>query len=294
MNTNEPATIKYARVSQKQGRVENLPILASAEFGFAQDTSQLFIGCDPALSTSVEHEAVSVVPFLNAKDVVQGYLDDSTDYNTLRVDDDLKIRVDQQSTAMALANYINTVHNENVSTGRKAIAFIDTNIEVVTSKNVHHYAQPREFVVNYSNTERVNTFGDKSYFKVLSNEDGDVFYQLAFSGALYVNIEYMLIQDDGRHVRSGNLKVIADTETENGTIASMTDDRNDLKSIPGGVTNANKIEFSVEGNGGVLYVKFTQPEDIKTKVFYRVSRWHAEDYSQISTFDTDSYVGPLK
>lgn len=285
--------IKFTRISQRQGRVENLPTLASAEFGFAQDSGQLFIGSDPALATNIEHDAVCIVPFLNAQEVVQGYLDDS-DYSSLVVDNDLRIRIDSETSVFDVVNYINEKHNENTTVGRKAIAFVDSNIEVVTSKNVHQYASPSEFVVRYNPTEQINSHRSKTFYTILSDTDGDVFYQQPFSGALYLNIEYMLIQDDGRHVRSGMLKVIADTEASSGTIASMIDERNDLKSIPGGLTNANKIEFSTETDENNVYVKFKQPVEARTKIFYRVNRWHVEDYKHLNNFDTDSYIGPLK
>lgn len=289
----EQKYIKLSRVQQRQGKIENLPMLASAEFGFAEDSGQLFIGSDPEIANNVQHEAVSIIPFINAREVVQSYLDSSEDYHHLVIDSSLKIIIDDEIDAFKVANYINSRHNENTNMGRHAIAVVDSNIEIVTSKNIGRYANTAEFVNRYSPTTQPNDYSSGSYFKILNSEKGDIFYQIPFNGALYLRIEYMLIQDDGRHVRSGFLNLIGDSTTSNGSIVSLTEERNDLKNIPGGYTAAKKIDFSAEANDGVAYIKFSQPNDIDTKIFYRINRWHVEEYDQINSYNTDHYIGAL-
>ncbi len=292
-NGDEPIVVNYARITQKQGTIENLPTLASAEFGFSHDSGQLFIGSDPELSSNSEYDTISIMPFLNAREVIQGVLDASTDYTHLKVDQDLKIRTGNNLTALAVMNYVNEKFNENVTEGRKAIAFVDSNIEIVTNKNIHQFSNPPEFTISYSATERINAFQNSSYYKMLTEVDGNQFLSFPINGALKVTIDYMLIQGDGVHVRGGVMHIIADSTTANGTIATMEDQRNDLKSIPGGVINANKIEFTTETDDSNVYVKFTQPEGTQTKVFYRIQQWHINDYQNINNYTSSGYIGPL-
>lgn len=291
-NGDEPIVVNYARITQKQGTIENLPTLAGAEFGFSHDSGQLFIGSDPELSTNSEYDAVSITPFLNSREVVQGILDASGDYNHLKVDADLRIRTGNTLTATAVMNYINGIFNEN-TTEKRAIAFIDSNIEILTNKNVAQYANPPESTISYSSTERINAFQNSSYYKVLNDVDGNVFTEFPIDGVLYVDMDYMLIQGDGVHVRSGVMKIIADSTTTNGTIATMDDQRNDLKSIPGGVINANKIEFSIETTENVIRIKFAQPAGSQTKIFYRLTKWHINDYTNINNYTSSGFIGPL-
>jgi len=293
MSTTTPIEVKYARITQKQGNVENMPVLASAEFGFSYDSSQLFIGSDPELSTSTEYHAVAISPFVNAKEVVQGYLDASTDYSTLKVDSDLVVRCGNTLTATGVMNYINNKHNESVTDGRKAIAYIDSNIEIVTNKNIHQFSEPAEKVIRYSSNEQLNVFQNHSYYRILNDVDGNIFTEFPINGVLGVDIEYMLIQNDGSHVRKGHMSIIADSTGAGAAIVNFKDDKQVLEGMATALSEADSISFDVEPHEDHIKLKFTQPDAHQTKIFYKIKRWHIDDYVNINNYTTSGYIGPL-
>lgn len=286
-----PVDVKYARLIQKNGNTENMPILASAEIGFMNDSARAFIGTDPSICTSTDFTRVTITPFMNAQRTVQSYLNDSTDYNSFTIHADMTIDTGSTAMAVEVADFINTKHRQemmDVTTAQyQPIARVDSNIEFVTSKNIDQYAQPSDFNVKYGAVDRINSHGDKIQYQLLDTSKGDIFLEYSYQNLFYVNIEYVLTQDDGKHKRSGNIVVLCDNTFDVNGDVTIKDDRFILTDTTG------KVEFNAQAANGILTITFSQPSTQKTKIFYRLSRWNIEEYIHINNYYEEDYIGPL-
>lgn len=283
--------IKFENMQQKTGNSEDLPVLINGEFGFSEDTTQLFIGSDPQLSLNSNFNIVEIEPFVNAKAVVQSYLDNSVDYSSYTVTDEMIIETGSQESAVEIVDYINTVHRNNLEDQDKQfikpIARIQSNIEIMTSRNVQNYANPADFNVKFGPVERVNSKKNKVLFQELDTSVGDTFLKYDIQDVLYLNVEYVLLQDNGRHKRAGTIRVIADNnDAYSGTIA-FSDNYDVINDV------SDKIEFTAQVINNEVTINFIQPEEQSTKIFYRLSRWNLEDYEEGSTNIYEDYIAPL-
>lgn len=291
MSNNNIVDVKYSRLIQKNGNTENMPSLISGEIGFMNDSARAFIGTDPSVSTSTSYNRVVISPFMNARKTVQSYLDESNDFTSFVVRRDMTIDTGSNDMAVELADYLNTVHRQNmidVSTGQfQPIARVDSNVEFVTNKNIDQYAQPSDFNVKYGPVDRINSHADKMLYQLLDSTKGDIFLEYQYQNILYVNIEYVLIQDDGSHRRSGNMVVLCDNTFDMNGDVTFKDDPFIL------TDSTDKVEFNAQASNGIMTITFTQPDEHKTKIFYRLSRWNIEEYIHVNNYYEESYIGPL-
>lgn len=291
MSNNNVVNVKYSRLLQKEGTSESMPLLASGEIGYMYDAGRAFIGTDPSLSTMVDYNRIVLVPFMNGRNVVQSYLDSSTDYNSFVVEHDMTIDAGNNNIAVELADFINTQHRSNMtglsSNQYQPIARVDSNIEFITNKNVAYYSQPWDFNVKYGAVDRINSFGDQVQYQLLDPTKGDIFLEYQYQNLFYMTVEYVLIQNDGDHKRSGKMTVICDNTFDvNGDI--------EFKDEPFVLTpGVDEVMFNGQANAGILTITFEQPDDHKTKIFYRINRWNIEEYVHINNYYEEDYIGPL-
>lgn len=291
MANNNEVSVKYSRLIQKLGTSEDMPSLVSGEIGYMYDAGRAFIGSDPALSTMVDYNTVVIVPVMNGRNIVQSYLDASSDYNHFVVNQDMTIDAGNNDVAVELADFINTQHRLNTqdltSNQYQYIARVDTNIEFITNKNVAYYSQPWDFNVKYGAVDRINSFGDQVQYQLLDTTKGDIFLEYQYQNFFYLSIEYVLIQNDGEHKRSGKMVALCDNTFDNNGDITFKDEEFVL--TPG----TNPVVFSGQSNNGILTLTFDQPDDHKTKIFYRISRWNIEEYVHINNYYEENYIGPL-
>lgn len=119
MATNNEVEVKYSRLIQKSGESESMPQLASGEIGYMYDSGRAFIGADPTLSTMVDHNKVNIIPFMNSQRIVQAFLDNSSDYNAFKVEQDMTIDAGSKNMAVELADFLNTQHRMNYTKLRR-------------------------------------------------------------------------------------------------------------------------------------------------------------------------------
>lgn len=291
MATNNEVEVKYSRLIQKSGESESMPQLASGEIGYMYDSGRAFIGADPTLSTMVDHNKVNIIPFMNSQRIVQAFLDNSSDYNAFKVEQDMTIDAGSKNMAVELADFLNTQHRMNYTKLRRGeyqpIAFVDSNIELITNKNVAHYSQPWDFNVKYGAVDRINSYGDQLQYQLLDPSVGDTFLEFPYQDLFYVTVEYVIIQNDGLHKRSGKMVALCDNTFDSAGEIEFKDEPFELKAM------ADSVTFSASAVNGNFVINFNQPSNHKTKIFYRVSRWNIEEYIHINNYYEEDYIGPL-
>jgi len=291
MANNNVVEVKYSRLIQKSGSSTSMPLLASGEIGFMTDAGRAFIGSDPSLSTLVDFNRVVITPFMNGQRTIQSYLDESVDYNHFKVEKDMTIDAGNNNIASELSDFINTTHRSNTqgltSNQQQPIARVDSNIEFITNKNVAYYSQPWDFNVKYGAVDRINSFGDQVQYQLLDSTKGDLFLEYQYQNIFYMTVEYVLIQNNGNHIRNGMLTMLCDnTFSNNGNIV-FKDEEHVL------TVGDNPITFSGFASNGIASITFEQPDEQNTKIFYRINRWNIEDYVNINNYYEDTYIGPL-
>lgn len=291
MSNNNVVNVKYSRLLQKEGTSESMPLLASGEIGYMYDAGRAFIGTDPSLSTAVNYNTVVIVPFMNGRNVVQSYLDSSVDYNSYIVNHDMTIDTNSTEMAVELVDFINTTHRSSVTdltrNQYQPIARVDSNIEFITNKNVAYYSQPWDFNVKYGAVDRINSFGDQVQYQLLDSTKGDIFLEYQYQNFFYITIEYVVIQDNGTHKRSGKMVGICDNTFDMNGDVEFKDEEFVL------TASTDAITFNAQANAGILTITFEQPDDHKTKIFYRINRWNIEEYVHINNYYEEDYIGPL-
>lgn len=291
MANNNEIDVQYSRLLQKHGTSENMPLLASGEIGYAYDAGRVYIGSDPSLTTMVDYNRVVITPFMNGQNVVQSYLDASSDYNSFVVGHDMTIDAGGNDTAVEIADFINSMHRANMtdltSNQYQPIARVDSNIEFITNKNVAYFSQPWDFNVKYGPVDRINSFGDQVQYQLLDSTKGDIFLEYQYQNVFYMTVEYVLIQDGGAHKRSGKMVVLCDNTFDMNGDIEFKDDEFVL------TVGSNPVTFNAQAANGIVTVTFTQPDEHNTKIFYRINRWNIEDYVNINNYYEENYIGPL-
>lgn len=291
MATNNEIDVKYSRLIQKHGTSESMPKLASGEIGFMYDAGRAFIGSDPSRSTLVNYNRVTIIPFMNAQATAQAYLDNSIDYNHLKVEQDLSIDAGSKDIAVEVADFLNSEHRKNSTSlthGQyQPIALVDSNIEFVTNKNVAYYAQPWDFNVKYGAVDRINSFGDQVQYQLLDTSKGDLFLQFPYQNIFYITVEYLVIQNDGLHTRSGKMIGLCDNTFDSSGEVEFKDHPFELK------PTSDSVSFDAQAVNGMFSITFNQPYSQKTKIFYRINRWNIEEYIHVNNYYEEDYIGPL-
>lgn len=291
MANNNVVEVKYSRLIQKTGSSNAMPLLASGEIGFMYDAGRAFIGTDPSLSTLVDYNRVVITPFMNGQRTVQSYLDESADYNNFVVDRDMTIDAGNSNIATEVCDFINSQHRSNTqgltSSQQQPIARVDSNIEFITNKNVAYYSQPWDFNVKYGAVDRINSFGDQVQYQLLDSNKGDLFVEYQYQNIFYMTIEYVLIQDNGSHVRNGLMTLLCDNTFSNNGAVVFKDEEHVL------TVGSDAVTFSGFASNGIASITFDQPDTHNTKIFYRINRWSIEDYVNINNYYEENYIGPL-
>ena len=275
--------IKYTKILVRNGERKDLPLLDNAEFGYANDTGQLFIGADPSQNTNLYGRRIILNPIPNVRNYVQSLLNDHALYNVYSVTSELYIDTESSSKAIEVMNYINNqvaLHYSNI----KAIATISTNIELITSQNIAEYSNPSLDVVNYNPTDGFANPNRKVLSKILTLNNGDVFLEYNRRECSNIIVDYTLVQNNGEHKRSGRITVVGDNNVNNPDHISFSDDQ--TKILDG--YSSTHIRFYTQYNNGKIQIKFSQPPAHQTKIFFRVIYWGIDQLSGI----TNQHITP--
>ncbi|ASV44020.1 hypothetical protein PBI_SCTP2_5 [Salicola phage SCTP-2] len=264
--------IRYEKLLQRQGLREDLPSLDSGEFGFAYDTTQLFIGTDPEKAIDIDFNIINIYPFMNAKQVVQSYLNSSSDYTTYEVNENLTIETESEEKAKEIIDYINTKNASNYGSDSRPIASLQRNVEVITQNNVNDYIHPADHNIHYNPELDFSRPSKKLLVKELDSSSENIFLEYDVNQVFYINVEYILIQNNGWHRRSGTIRVMSDNNTNDNNQIGFVDDH----ILYNPAINDDFIEFYAEISSSKILIKFTQPVDHTTKIFYRIDRWDIE------------------
>lgn len=257
------ADIRYEKILQRQGLLSELPVLDSGEFGFTTDTSQVFIGTDPAVSTVY---TVVITPFPNAQHAIQSLLNSNEDYAHHVVSDFLQIQVSTQNEAVDLVNFINSNRPDDV-------ARVESNVEIITNLNINEYINPSDFNSVYNAETPLNP--QRSLLtKVLDGSDAGVFLEFDFKQVFHLCVKYTLVQNDGWHRRSGVITLLGDnhTATNGQEYIGFEDDQTLMNAAISG--DFIQFDADVDTVNKKIRVLFEQPSGHETKIYYRIERWN--------------------
>lgn len=269
-----PETLMVYKFTATTGKRHELPLLDKGEFGFTTDTGQVYIGADIDDSFYISSNVINIYPINNAKNIVENYLSQSSDYDTYTVNEDLTIVTESEEKALELSQYINDKNAEVGGQYSRPIAGLEANIELITNLNITDYLHPGDMVVNKTPQDQYGTISKSLLSKSLSNSNLGKFLEYKFDDILFLDVEYLLTQKDSSgnivHRRKG--KISASVESTSDDIAF-----NDTKTIVSGDNNSDNIKFDVETLNNMMRIKFTQPTQHNTQIFYRVSRWNISE-----------------
>lgn len=272
-----PSSTEYKKILVRNGNRQDLPVLDSAEFGYAKDTGQVYIGSDPSQNTHLHATRIVLSPIPNARVYTQTLLDAHAEYNVYTVTEQLVIDTESSEKALAVMHFINGSFAAHYSS-LKPIATISTNIELITSQNIVEYVNPSLDIVNYNPSDRFASPIRNVLSKILDNTSGDVFMQFNRREQSHVRIEYTLVQNNGAHKRSGVITLIADNNAAHDAPISISDDQEKIV----GDYSETHIRFGAEYSNGKTVITFTQPAADTTKIFYRVSVWGLDSLSDLT------------
>lgn len=268
--------IEYNKFILRQGKRENLPILDGGELGFTEDTGQLFVGSDPDLATHINHNIITIYPFPNARNVIQGFLDSDANYDMYEVTENLLIEVEDQEKALEVIDFINDQNAAYFGGDAVPVANLQRNIEIITEKNVHEYINPADHNIFYDPGLDFARPSKKLFAKELDSSMGGVFLEYDVAQVFHLKVDYVVIQDNGWHRRSGTISVISDNNENPMNEVGF----NDEQLLYNDAINSDFIEFSAEiTSGGKLRIMFDQPTSHSTKIYYRISRWNIDNVS---------------
>lgn len=266
--------IRYEKILQRQGLRSELPTLDSGEFGFAKDTGQLFIGSNPDDSIYIKNNIIAIDAFPNAVAVVQGYLNQSTDYQAYGVRENLTIETESHDKAIEIIDYVNNTNEQQSGSSVGAIARLEQNIEVVTNENINDYILPSDFNVNYNPVVSFARPSRSLQSKTLDSASGGVFLRFDIKQIFHLTVHYTVVQDDGWHRRSGVMALTSDNATNPEGYIGFDDDQNLVNAAIS--TDFIQFDASVDSANSQVVVTFSQPIDHSTKIFYRIERWNID------------------
>ena len=266
--------IRYEKILQRQGLRSELPTLDSGEFGFAKDTGQLFIGSNPDDSIYINSNVVAIDAFPNAVAVVQGYLNQSPEYQVYQVRENLTIEAEDYDKAVELIDYINTVNEQQSGSSVGAIARLEQNIEIITNENINDYILPSDFNVNYNPVVSYARPSRSLMSKTLDSSSGGVFLRFDIKQIFHLRVHYTVVQNNGWHRRSGVMTLTSDNEPNPEGYIGFDDDQN----LVNAAISSDFIQFdaAVDSGNSQVVVTFTQPSNHETKIFYRLERWNLD------------------
>lgn len=275
MSTEQPEII-YQRLIQRNGNRADLRTLENAEFGFANDTGQLFIGSNLTTETFADPKTIKIEPIPNVRNFVNTLLSNSTDFNEYYVTDDLLIHTESLEKSSNILNYINNYVAENYQ-NIQPIARLSTNVEVITELNISDYSNPAYDNVSYNVIDRFNRPSRRVLSKILSINEGDVFLTFKRTDATYIRVEYSLVQNNGQYKRSGTMEVLGDNDFNNITDISFNDNQHLINPN----IDEDQIRFNAVYDGYNVKIMFEQPATDTTRIFYRITRWGIDNVMEV-------------
>lgn len=262
--------IKYSKLIQRNGKREELHFLDEAEIGVATDTGQVYVGIEPSQNTYLTPSKIMLDPIPNVQNYVQYLLDTNPSYSGLyNVGDDLIIETESLEKAIEIINFINQETKSDYPNVH-SIARVSNLIEFVTSLNITDYTNPAFDNITYNPVVGYSKPSKRLLAKVLSIESGNVFLEFKRSDVNHIEIEYTLAQNSARgHKRSGKMTLIADKHILNASELGFVDEQVLISPSVG----ADHIRFNAVYDMDKIIILFEQPDDYRTRIFYKIKRW---------------------
>lgn len=268
-----PETILIYKFTASMGKRHELPFLDAGEFGFTTDTGQIYIGADIDDSFYVDPKVIRIYPINNAKNIVQNYLLQNTNYQFYIVNEDLSIVTESNEKALEICQYINDTNAERVGQYSRPIAGLEANIEIITNLNIHDYINPGDLVVNKTPIDQYGTISKSLLSKSLQNINIGIFLEYTFDDFFSIDVEYFLTQRDNSgtivHKRKGKISATVDSSSGYTGDISFNDAQTLLQSY-----NNDSIRFDVDTMYNQFRINFIQPISHTTQIYYRVHRWN--------------------
>lgn len=271
--------IRYSKLIQKNGLREHLYTLDEAEIALATDTGQVYMGIEPSQNTYLTPSRIVLDPIPNIQNFVQYLIDSHSEYvHNYTVRDDLTIETESAEKAIEMINYINSESKQSYP-NIHSVARISNMMEFVTSLNVSDYTNPAYDNITYNPSIGFSQPSKRLLAKVLSVESGNVFIEFNRAEVNHIEIEYSLVQNSARgHKRSGKMTIIGDKHILNSTEIGFVDEQVLIAPNVG----SDHIRFNAIYDMDKIKILFEQPNDYRTRIFYKIKRWGMDQVTQFS------------